>query len=1064
MIQATRITRGPQFSPEAFLPYITSPQGEKQIALTQLKVEVCVTGLYAETTQTMTFYNPNKRDLEGELNFPMPDNATVCGYALDVEGVLVDGVIVEKERARQIIETEIRIGADPGLLEQVAGNIYKTRIYPILAKGTRTVRVRYISDLKIIDQNAAYHLPLSHAKHIDKVSVKLEVAQVPVQPELSGIGNTVLTAWNNKWIAEANLTPQIKADEIVIELPKIPKKLISIEKFNEECFFAVSLKQPDKTAAAWNPKHLGIVWDASGSRLQPGQKAIQSLKKEFELLRKIANKFEPVSYDLMVFRNIVEPEIISFTTVAELINHLENIPYDGSSCLSTLDLNKFSPSIDGVCLFSDGLNSGDHGVPPVCTKPVITINSQATCNSAFLEYLAEQSMGVYINLLTATPQQAITEISNVGQVISIDNPRGMNDVFVQRQSGRISVLGKVVAATAEITINGEIISLAMGSEPSAISTPLALVWAGFKAREIAVTSNDTKELVALGRRYGIVTPGTSFLVLESIIQYLKHDVCPPDTLPEMQQKFTEVKSKLYSNEAKMQREHQLQVIEWWEARKQWWKEDHKSSYSQKINGKAEQLAIDELQNQINELNSHSDNDSIMSDMSMLDSDSIRFSAMHDPGTDDLCCCENSIEDAGLFGEEDLENLYDKQDLGEKVVTGKIHIQGWSPKNSYMKKLRQAPSALQYEHYIELRRDYTGSPSFFLDCGNHFLESGELELGVRILSNLEELQLGDIALLRIYAWRLQQAKLYEQAINIFERILAIREDEPQSHRDLALALIDRWENSKSAEDARRAMALLYAVVSREWERFPEIELIALMELNRLIFFAKQQAIEIPEYIDPQLIANLDLDVRISMSWDADLTDVDLHVHEPDEGHAYYGHNRTDIGGLVSRDFTDGYGPEEYILRRSMPGKYIIKAHYYGSHQQKSHGPCTITATIFTNYGRKNEKKQVMTLRLDDASDEALVGEIMLEGEEWKIVPPDPSQREILNNLLMKIDQLSIGMTQAEVINILGASAKVETAKVTTLVYSLRGKQQLQLKFEPKLSSGSIVTDRAEQCIL
>jgi hypothetical protein len=588
MIQATRVTRGPQFSPKDFLPFITSPQGEQPIALTQLKVEVCITGLYAETTQTMTFYNPNKRELEGELNFPMPDNATVCGYALDIQGVLVDGVIIEKERARQIIETEIRQAADPGLLEQVTGNIYKTRIYPILAQGTRTVKVRYFSDLKINGQNAAYHLPLSHAKHIDKVAVKLEVSQVPVKPELSGIGNTVLTAWNNRWVAEATLMPQIGADEIIIKLPKIPNRLISIEQYNDECFFAASLQNAVKTDTIWQPKQLGIVWDASGSRLQPGETVTQSLKKEFELLRTFAQACESNSYELLVFRNIVEAEIRSFTNMDKLIKYLETIPYDGSSCLNTLNLNKFNPTIDGVLFFSDGLNSGDHGTPPTYNRPVITINSQANCNSAFLKYLAAQTMGVYINLLTTTPPQAITEITTIRPQVTIEQALGVSDIFVQQQNSRIAVVGKLTKATATIIINGTTVQLESIVAKATDIAPLAVVWAGLKAREIAVTTNDTKELLALGRDYGIITPGTSLLVLESIGQYLKYDLYPPDMLPEMQQKFTKAKRKRATNVAKQQRAHQAQVIEWWEERKVWWATDHKAAYPQVLAERAEE--------------------------------------------------------------------------------------------------------------------------------------------------------------------------------------------------------------------------------------------------------------------------------------------------------------------------------------------------------------------------------------------------------------------------------------------------------------------------------------------
>ena len=55
----------------------------------------------------------------------------------------------------------------------------------------------------------------------------------------------------------------------------------------------------------------------------------------------------------------------------------------------------------------------------------------------------------------------------------------------------------------------------------------------------------------------------------------------------------------------------------------------------------------------------------------------------------------------------------------------------------------------------------------------------------------------------------------------------------------------------------------------------------------------------------------------MTWHADNTDIDLWVTEPSGEKAFYQHNRTTIGGLVSRDFTQGYGPEEYMVRAIAP---------------------------------------------------------------------------------------------------------------------------------------------------
>ena len=47
-------------------------------------------------------------------------------------------------------------------------------------------------------------------------------------------------------------------------------------------------------------------------------------------------------------------------------------------------------------------------------------------------------------------------------------------------------------------------------------------------------------------------------------------------------------------------------------------------------------------------------------------------------------------------------------------------------------------------------------------------------------------------------------------------------------------------------------------------------------------------------------------------------------EPSGEKAFYSHNRTATGGLVSCDFTGGYGPEEYMVHRAAPGKYKIEA--------------------------------------------------------------------------------------------------------------------------------------------
>lgn len=118
----------------------------------------------------------------------------------------------------------------------------------------------------------------------------------------------------------------------------------------------------------------------------------------------------------------------------------------------------------------------------------------------------------------------------------------------------------------------------------------------------------------------------------------------------------------------------------------------------------------------------------------------------------------------------------------------------------------------------------------------------------------------------------------------------------------------------------------------------------------------------------------LDIRIVMTWDADMTDMDLHVVEPSGEVAFYSHNRTTIGGMVTRDFTQGYGPEVYLLRKAMHGTYQIKAKFYGSSAAELVGAVTLQVDVYTNYGRPNERRQSMTFRLTEAKEMFTVGEI------------------------------------------------------------------------------------------
>lgn len=80
------------------IPTVKCESKEKSIELQDLKIDVEVVGNIATTTFDMTFFNSGSRVLEGEFEFPLGEGQTVSRYALDIDGKLREGVVVEKEK------------------------------------------------------------------------------------------------------------------------------------------------------------------------------------------------------------------------------------------------------------------------------------------------------------------------------------------------------------------------------------------------------------------------------------------------------------------------------------------------------------------------------------------------------------------------------------------------------------------------------------------------------------------------------------------------------------------------------------------------------------------------------------------------------------------------------------------------------------------------------------------------------------------------------------------------------------------------------------------------------
>lgn len=135
--------------------------GELPMSLVSHKVYVDIKNNLATTTVEQIFFNSTNRRLEGTLRFPLPKDASISRFDMTVtNNELMRGSIVERDRARKIYESIVRRMEDPGLLEWEEGNIFKTRIFPIEPNSTKTIVIAYTQTMTGRNGQASYIYPM----------------------------------------------------------------------------------------------------------------------------------------------------------------------------------------------------------------------------------------------------------------------------------------------------------------------------------------------------------------------------------------------------------------------------------------------------------------------------------------------------------------------------------------------------------------------------------------------------------------------------------------------------------------------------------------------------------------------------------------------------------------------------------------------------------------------------------------------------------------------------------------------------------------------------------------
>ena len=151
------------------------------VRLVSHDVRVVVRDGFARTEVVEEFYNEGDRVLEGRYVFAVPAGASISRLALWVNDKLVEGEVVERERAarifKNIVDDTVR-PRDPALLEWVSGGEFSLKVFPIEPKKSRRVLVAYNEALTAHGKQTHYVYPLSlgadRSTSIDRFSMHVE--------------------------------------------------------------------------------------------------------------------------------------------------------------------------------------------------------------------------------------------------------------------------------------------------------------------------------------------------------------------------------------------------------------------------------------------------------------------------------------------------------------------------------------------------------------------------------------------------------------------------------------------------------------------------------------------------------------------------------------------------------------------------------------------------------------------------------------------------------------------------------------------------------------------------
>ncbi len=543
------------------------------LAIKYHRVKIDIDNQIAVTSIDQVFRNDYNVDLEGTYIFPLPEDSTITDFALYIDGKRVSGEILDKDRAREVYEDIVRRMKDPGLLEYVGRNMFKARIYPIPKNGESRVEITYSQTLNYDAGMIKYVYPLDTERFskrpLEEVTISAKVkSNVPIKSIYSPSHEVDIKA--EKFQAEIGYEAlDVKPDKDFVFYYTVSEKDVGINLLSyrnpEQSGYFLMMLSPGQLESRSMPKDILFLLDTSGSM---NGKKIEQAK---DALRFCINELaEGDSFNVVSFATNVNPYKDTLVTVDDKIvkgalDFVDGLNARGGTNINDallLSLRMFNDSRPGrpcmIVFLTDGEPTiGETNMNDILKNLEGANKSQVRIfvfgvgndvNTHLLDRISEVHRGVseYVvpqenieikvsSFYSKISEPILADINlNYGKIMVEElYPITLPDIFKGTQ---LVLLGRYEGSgMSAVTLNGHV----NGKEKKFVyeaNFPLEdknhdfipRLWAtrkiGYLMSEIRLHGENRElvnEIIALSKEYGIITPYTSFLILENERDYEK---------------------------------------------------------------------------------------------------------------------------------------------------------------------------------------------------------------------------------------------------------------------------------------------------------------------------------------------------------------------------------------------------------------------------------------------------------------------------------------------------------------------------------------------------------------